>query len=94
MADKVEEAGSWALSDVTEVLQENGVLPSNANEATAISNIIGALALSYAENSNVIEKSITLKVLRNGVFIPLTATIDIVNDTILYPHIMQRLIQT
>ena len=33
MADKVEQAGSWAKNDVFNVLQTNGVLPSHPSDA-------------------------------------------------------------
>jgi hypothetical protein len=36
MADRVEQSGSWAQSDVIDVLQANGILPSNANEGIAL----------------------------------------------------------
>lgn len=85
MADRVEQTGSWALSDVIDVLQANGILPSNANEGTALANMIGSLASSYAENLEGSTLSngakITLKVFKNGVFVPVTVVLDYGNGT-------------
>ena len=36
MEDKIVNKGNWAQSDVIKVLQDNGVLPSNANEGIGL----------------------------------------------------------
>ena len=85
MADRVANTGSWAQSDVIQVLQDNGVLPSNANEGVVFANMVGALATSYAENlegSTLTGKqTIALKVFKNGVFAPVSVVVDYGNGT-------------
>jgi len=85
MADRVEQAGSWAQSDVIQILQDKGVLPSHANDGIALANTIGALASSYAENLNgstlTGKQTIALKVFKNGVFVPVNVVVDYGNGT-------------
>ncbi len=86
MADRVKESGSWAQSEVIQTLQDNGVLPSHANEAIALADVIGSTAKSYAENAELVEelkgkKQLTFKIFKNGVFAPVSVLVDYSNGS-------------
>ncbi len=86
MADRVKESGSWAQSEVIQTLQDNGVLPSHANEAIALADVIGSTAKSYAENTELVEelkgkKQLTFKIFKNGVFAPVSVLVDYSNGS-------------
>ena len=70
---------------VVEVLQDNGVLPSSANEAVPAINMIGALASSYADNIGLSNpkgvQTIALKVFSYGSWLPISVVVDYGNGT-------------
>ena len=83
MSDRVKQSGSWANSDVVAVLQEKGILLANVNEAVPLINTIGSLASAYANNIGFAtgEKNISLKIFKNGIFVPVAIVVDYGNGT-------------